>query len=94
VSHRRPLQSKLLAEVPEHLCASVFSVVRVVELFAYGSHSALLTESGVGVDRPDQIFNQLLSLTGAGMLLAVPFDGIAASRPVVAMPDDAEIRFR
>lgn len=85
------LQSTLLAEVPEHLRASVFSVVQVVVLLAYGSYSALLAASGVGVDQPDQIFVQLLCLSGAGMLLAVLFDGMAARRPGGAMVDDKEV---
>lgn len=68
------LQSRLLIEVPEHLRASVFSIVQVVVLVAYGSYSALLAVNGIGVDRTDQIFVQLLSLTGFSIALAVVFD--------------------
>ncbi|MGF6768610.1 MFS family permease [Paraburkholderia sp. GAS199] len=84
------LQSKLLNEVPEHLRASVFSVVQVVVLVAYGSYSALLAATGVGVDRPDQIFVQLLSLTGLGIVLAVVFDCIAVSPLASVFIDDAQ----
>lgn len=89
ISELTTLQSKLLAEVPEQLRASVFSLVQVVVLLAYGTYSALLTATGLGVDQPEQIFIQLLCLSGVGMLLAVLFDFVIASAPRVV--DDAEI---
>jgi MFS family permease len=73
------LQSKLMAEIPQHLRASVFSLVQVIVLVFYGTYSVLLTARGAGVDQPGQIFIQLLCLSGTSVLLAVLFD-LAADR--------------
>lgn len=85
------LQSILLASVPEHLRATMFSLVQVVVLIAYGSYSTLLTASGVGVDRPDQILIQLLSLSSIGIALALLFDNIAVNRTAGGLVDDTKI---
>ncbi|MGS0896538.1 MFS transporter [Burkholderia stagnalis] len=73
------VQSKLLANVPDRLRASVFSIIQTTVLMVYGSYSALLAATGIGVNRPDQIFVQLLVLVGLGVTLALAFDGIASS---------------
>lgn len=84
------LQSKLLTEVPEHLRASFFSVVQIVVLVAYGTYSALLAASGVGLERPDQIFDELLLLISVGIVLAVLIDYVASNRSTTAFFDDAQ----
>ncbi|MEW9809971.1 MAG: MFS transporter [Candidatus Symbiodolus clandestinus] len=72
------LQSILILEVPQYLRASVFSLVQVIVLILYGTYSFLLTTRGSGVDQPEQIFIQLLYLSGTGILLAGLFDLISA----------------
>ena len=65
------LQSTFLADIPEDLRATVFSLVQILVLIVYGTYSAVLTWSGVGIGGPQQIFIELLSLAAAGLLLTL-----------------------
>ncbi|WP_157685796.1 hypothetical protein [Robbsia andropogonis] len=56
----------------------------------YGSYSALLTASGVGVDRPDRIFTELATLACLGFALAVMSDCLSVTRANGAMLDDVQ----
>ncbi|WP_063534547.1 MFS transporter [Burkholderia sp. MSMB1589WGS] len=84
------LQSKFLVEVPEHLRATVFSIVQIVVLVAYGSYSAMLTADGTGVDSPDRIFTQLMVLTMLVLALTIVCDAISAKRESSIGLDDAQ----
>ncbi len=82
------LQSRLLESIPQHLRASVFSVVQVIVLLAYGTYSAALTMRGVGVDEPQRIFAQLMCLSGAGIVITILLDrSSAAARTVMSIRD-------
>ena len=74
------MQSKFLVEVPAHLRATVFSIVQIVVLVAYGSYSAMLTANGTGVDSPDRIFIQLMVLTALVLALTIVCDAIGFKR--------------
>lgn len=84
------LQSKFLVEVPDHLRATVFSVVQIIVLIAYGSYSALLTANGTGVDSPDRIFIQLMVLAGIVMILTIVCDAIEFKGASRVSLDDAQ----
>ncbi|WP_423392009.1 MFS transporter [Burkholderia sp. LMG 21824] len=84
------LQSKFLVDVPNHLRATVFSVVQIIVLVAYGSYSALLTVNGTGVDSPDRIFIQLMVLAGTIISLTIACDVIAFKGANRVSLDDAQ----
>ncbi|RQU50045.1 MFS transporter [Burkholderia cenocepacia] len=83
------LQAQTLIEVPENLRATMFGIIQTTVLILYGSYSALLIASGVGLDAPLRIFIQLTALAVTGLILAAAHSCLTALMPKCSFPSSS-----